>query len=229
VRTLVTVQVSYPTPAPDVHIDDEFALGVVAMDGDARVQARTERALSWAGGRFSGEVTVTLWDVIDLPARALTARVGVASARLGRAGTVQMPIDIAELNGDRLELGGVLIGVAGRVTTMIGPADVATALPFTPTVGRVFAPGETVRVFVPMAWRGDKPATVTVGVAGSDMSQPRAHVLNGTTLNGDRRRAVLDATLPLTNLAAGDYTLEIQAAVPDVAQTVAKRVPFSVR
>jgi VWFA-related protein len=115
VQTAITVELTYPLDVDGpARIDDTLALSVYALDPDARVRARSTRELRFAGtAPPRPSVPLLLDDVVELPTEALTIRVGVASRALGRAGTVQLPLEVFDPAGDPLALRGIAVGVAG--------------------------------------------------------------------------------------------------------------------
>ncbi len=75
---------------------DEVTVHVAALDADARVRASSERKYTVKPGRANREVITFLINIneaIDLPAQPLTVRLRVSSRALGRAGTIQLPVD----------------------------------------------------------------------------------------------------------------------------------------
>jgi hypothetical protein len=70
----------------------------------------------------SGGVSINPKNVIDVPARPLTLRIGVSSRVLGRAGTVRVALDVPSLSSGKIQLGGITGGRDGSTATPISPA-----------------------------------------------------------------------------------------------------------
>ena len=114
--TIVTLEVTYPAPADGSrHIDDDLEMSVLALDPDAKIKASAGHKLHFTGTTPNqSPVTFLVDDVIDLPSQPLTLRVGLASRVLGKAGTVQFPIDVLKPSDSRLQLSGVVLGFDGQ-------------------------------------------------------------------------------------------------------------------
>jgi VWFA-related protein len=229
VSTLVTVEVAYPARAADARVlNEELRMSIVALDPDAKIKASSAKAFHFKGTAGDGLLTVVLEDTIDLPSQLLTLKIGVASALLGKTGTIQLPIEVPKTS-DKLQLGGVVIGVMDstrRDPTMQAGAS-KTLVPFQPTTTRVFSANETLRVFTRAFWgTKDTSIDVTVSLAGAP-STLRTLTLTGAQTQNGHSEAVLDTTVPLTGLKPGRYQLEISGKAGK--QIVARMVPFEIK
>jgi hypothetical protein len=234
-NTVVTIEVTYPAP-PDgtSRIEDDLQLSVVALDPDAKIKASSERALHFTTTVLEGATTATFLvnDAILLPSQPLTLRVGVASQALGRAGTIQFPIEVPKPSDSKLQLGGVSIGYAdfGRQAALRGEV-IKPLVPFQPTTTRTFAATDTLRVFDRLFWGSkDADADVTLTITGATGLTPQVVHVTGTPAagNASHREGTLTALVPLKDLAAGAYTLRIEGKLAN-GQTARRDVPFEVK
>jgi hypothetical protein len=232
-KTVVTVEVSYPAPVDGSRrINDELQVSVLALDPDAKVKASSAHALHFTGTTPSqSAVTFVVDDLIELPSQALTLRVGVASQALGKAGTIQIPIEVPRPSDGRLQLGGVVLGFAGPARQAAMRAETLTGVvPFQPTTTRTFAATDTLHVFVPLFWASkDRSATVRLAVRRGDaVVGQRTEPVTSTATTGDHQQATFTGNLPLTGLTAGNYVLAVEARLAN-GQAAKREVAIDVR
>jgi VWFA-related protein len=231
VKTVVTVEVAYaPRVDGSGRIDDELQMSILALDPDARIKASSERTLRFTGPvPDSNEAAILIDDVIELPSQPLTLRIGVASRTLGKAGTVQTPIEVPQLSDDKLQVGGIVLGLSGVSTPAMNTAVITPLVPFQPVTTRAFAPTDTLRVFGRAFWRAKSDdalvMTIVIKPMPARLIQPK--VTMSLEQNGDRE-AAFQGTVPLSGLTPGRYVLEIAARLGR-AKPVMREVPFSVR
>ncbi len=229
-RTAVTMHVTYPTGASGESPLDTIRYQILALDADGRVKATVERSYTVRPPRTEREsVALVINDVIDLPSQPLTLRVGVASRALGRAGTVQMPVEAPRPSESRIQMGGIVIGTPDSPQPPTLGADyIRSVLAFQPTTQRSFSTGETLRVFAPIFWRGrETDARVTITLKGTDVTLRREETLTVAEAVDGRRVTSFDTLIPLAQLS-GDFTMTIDARVKD-GQTATRTVAFAVR
>jgi hypothetical protein len=228
--TAITVEVTYPGRPSDARkVDDELQLSVVALDEDAKVKASSTKTLRFSGTAPDDRpITFFVDDAIDLPPQPLTLRVGVTSRMLGKAGTIQLPVEAPKVT-DKLQLGSVVIGVTGPVhEAALNGTAIAQLVPFQPTTSRVFGGKDTLRVFARAFWGSkDASATATVSVPGTSVV-PRDATLAASSARSGGHQGTLDLELPLAGLAAGRYTLTVDVRSSS-GQTAQRLVPFEVR
>jgi hypothetical protein len=229
VMTAVTIEVTYPArPDTGRQIDDELRVSVLALDPDAKVKATSERALRFQGtAPESGPVTVVIHEVIELPSQPLVLRVGVAAKALGKAGTVQMSVDVPKPSDNRLQLGGVAIAADGAAPPALNADSLEGIAPFQPTAARTFGSSDTLRVFGKVFWRSRDAAVVTVGI----QSRPSMAIQSPLVVSpgaGGGQMAGFDARVPLASLPSGRYVLEITARLRS-GRPVTREIPFEVR
>lgn len=229
-RTVITVEVTYPIRSDGSRLlDDDLLVNILALDPDARVKATAGRTAHFGGtAPGQGPITVVVNDAIELPSQPLTLRIAVASRALGKAGSVQMAVDVPKVSDNKLQLSGVVLGAAGQFTAAIEADAIKDLVPFQPTTSRVFAQTDTLRVFTRAFWGSkDAAANVTLRLTGPTSPPARTITLNGLRTQSGKSEAVLDSPLPLAGLTPGAYQLEVSAKV---GRDTAKRiVPFQVR
>jgi VWFA-related protein len=228
-RTAITVQVTYPMTGPQDLPFDGLRLNVMALDGDARVKASVERAYTVRRPRSEREaVSVIINDVIDLPAQDLTLRIGVASRALARAGTVQLPVEVPRPGDSEIQMGAVVVGTPGApMPPTLGDDFIRPIVPFQPTTRRSFTQAHTMRIFVPLFWKGrEQEARVVLTLDGKDVTLRREERLAAVTVDG-RRVTSLDTLIGLEKLR-GPFTLRLEATV-NGRQTATRELRFDVR
>lgn len=228
-RSTVTVQVTYPTIDSDLPFD-EVKVQIAALDADGKMRASSDRGYTFKAPRSQrASATFLINGSIDLPAQPLTVRIGVSSRALGRTGTLQIPVDVPKPADDRLQMGAAVIGLTGPAReSALGDALVRGLVPFQPTTTRLFSPRATLRVFVPLFWRGrEENATVTLTLRGEAFTAQREESLAAPAGATGRRLTTLDTLIPLAKLA-GPVTLLIEARLPN-GQTAQQSIGFDVR
>ncbi len=228
-RTAVTIHVTYPTGISGDAPFDTIAYQILALDGDARVKATTDRTYTVRPPRSEREsVALVINDVIDLPSQPLTLRIGIASKALGRAGTLQVPVHVPKPSESRIQMGGVVIGASGDAgPATLGADFIKAILPFQPTTVRKFTHEQTLRVFVPVFWRGrETDATVTLTLHGAGVTLRREEILTVAEPVDGRRVTALDTLIPLDQLS-GDFTLTLEARVK-AGQSATRTMTFAV-
>lgn len=227
----VTVEVTYPAPLDgSKRFDDNLELRLLALDPDAKTKASSARTLHFTGPAPAvGTVSFLVNDVLVVPAQPLTLRVAVGSQALGKAGMIQVPIEMPR-ESKGLTMGGIAVGFDGppREAAM-APEALAALIPFQPTTSRTFAASDVLRVFGHIYWKdkGAQPqvATTLTGPSGTTTSAP---VLSAMTPAGDQQDAVIAAVLPMNGLAAGQYHLAISATLAG-GKPVSRDVLFEVK
>jgi hypothetical protein len=177
-------------------------------------------------------VSILINETITLPAQPLTLRVGVASQSLGRAGTIQLPIEVPKSSDAKLQLGGVVIGFAdfGRESALQREL-INSLVPFQPTTTRTFKAADTLRVFDRLFW-GSKDATVdvTLTITGPSTIAPQVLHVTGApaATNASHREGTLTALVPMKGFVPGAYVMHVEARLAN-GQTSRRDVPFEVK
>jgi len=229
-KTIVTVEVTYPAPLDGSKIDDTLQFGVLALDNDGKVKGSSRQAFRFTGSpNGASEVTYAINDIIELPSQPVVLRVGVASQTLNKAGAIHIPVEAMSPAGDKLQIGPAVIGFEGPLRqAAVPPGALKDLVPFQPTTTRMFEASDTLRVFDRLFWASrDETVTVTLSVAGTPVPSQTLTLEGSRTANG-RFDAALDTTLPLSDLPAGQYVLAIDAKLSN-GQTARRTVAFEMR
>jgi hypothetical protein len=228
-RSAVTIQVTYPTIESELPFD-EVKVQILALDADGKVRASSNRGYSFTPPKTQRtSATFLINDAIDLPGQALTMRIGVSSRALGRTGTVQLPLFVPKPSDSQLQMGSLVIGLDGPPReSALGDALVRGIIPFQPSTTREFGTRTTLRVFVPMFWRGRDPLVkATLTLRDDVMELQRDETLAAQSRGGNARLTALDTLIPLAKLS-GAVTLQVEGRLPN-GQTAQQSVTFRVR
>lgn len=233
-RTLVTVEVTYPVGAADTgHLEDTLQFGIVAVDHDGKTRTSARRTFHFtASPKHEGKVTYLINDALDVPSGPIVLRVGVSSEGLNEAGAIHIPLDVPKAGEGALHWSTLVVGLTGAAREAAVRRDTISALvPFQPTTTRTFAPGETLRIFGHAFWKSDDTAVeAIVAVVGGSGAAPRSLTLAGTRDGSGREEATLDTTVALAGLSPGAYTLEVTAHLPGTKHAPVRRdVAFTIK
>jgi VWFA-related protein len=230
VATAVTIEMSYPPITNDVRsVDDDVQILVAGLTPDGKAIASSQHAIHFTGTAAPGHpVTFFVNDLVDLPSQHVALRIGVASRALGKSGSVQIPLDVPNLTTDALQFGGVLITPVPATGEQALRFDVIkTVVPFQPTTSRAFADTDTIRVVVPVFWGGkDGTAQAQVSITDATEPAPQSVSLTGTPMANGHWRALVETTLPLKDVSAGQHGLRIEVTAN--GQTAKKLVALEV-
>jgi VWFA-related protein len=217
---------------PDGRLRDTLTYEILAVnDKKARV-----RSLGGLEGRLTlvptgrpqdapSMVSYQVGEAIELPPGRYDLRVSATSERLQKGGSVYLDLDVADLRATPVAIGGVALAYAGGARVAVAPPPAKRApssLPFAPTLDRVFAASDTLRVYFEGVSRG--PHT-SASLDVLDAAGTRVLTVVPAVEPGDPIR-VTD-TLPLRNLQPGPYTL--RATLTDGSRQATRDVGFAVR
>jgi len=226
----VTVELAYPAPADGSNrLDDNLQLKIVALDPDAKVKASVERAHHFtAPAPASGVVAFLINEVLQVPAQQLTLRVALGSQALGKAGSVQVALDMPK-ESKGLTLGGIAVGFDGPPReAVMQPAAFEGLIPFQPTTSRVFASSDVLRLFGHIYWKDKSQPTATMTLTGPNGSVSVTPQLIAEKPVGGQQDAAIAAMLPIKGLAIGKYHLAINVSLPG-GKPVTRDVLFEVK
>jgi VWFA-related protein len=218
----VTLHVGYAAPdAGATRVKDELQYGLVAIEADGRVLASSRRAFSFELPlRQRGEVEYRINDAIDLPPGALTVRVGAASVAAGRAGTVHLPLVVPDFAAGRVEVSGLVIGLAGASESPASRFEAIAALtPIQPTAERTFTAADTLQVFARIFLPKDANERVDARLVvkrGDEVVRSESMAVESGRVDG-RATADCGVELPLDGLSPGAYILEVTASAGNPA------------
>jgi VWFA-related protein len=183
-------------------------------------QTSTVAISRFAPGRQAAAPDVTIESRLELPRGDYAVRVAVSDPAGGAVASVFADVTVPAFESAPLSLSDVAIEASGA----------ASARP-SPTTRRTFRRGETVRAVLQI-YQGTRrrdaivPVTMRVQIVDAKGSAVRDQTLPFTATMFTNRRADCLITLPLANLAAGDYLLKLDAAAD--RQTAARAVRFAV-
>jgi VWFA-related protein len=236
-RTIVTAEVTYPSPDGGFSgaFNDEWRMGILALDADGKIKASFQRPLGFVGTWKPGaKGTFLLNEVVDLPTSTVTVRIGVTSRMLGRTGTVHVPIKVPNYTKKELQLTPLLLGDGAGAVPMVDAAigldRLRGLVPFQPSTERIFTSGQQLRVHTQASWRSkDDTLQAELQIDGLP------HLPGGLdgpfkvmTDKKGQRHALLDCTLSLTGVPPGRYVLRVVARLAG-GETVKREIPFTVR
>lgn len=238
-RATVTVEVAYPVPPGGFAGDfnDEWRIGILAIDLEGRTKASFQRPLTFTGTWKPGaNGTFVVNETIDVPTEPLTFRVGVTSKALDKTGTAHIKVDVPDFRDKDLTLSPLVLGVdEPEVDAAVGLDRLASLVPFQPTTRRTFRPEESIRIFGRLSWRGEDAQAVIqtsiVGAGGQGTDHPGDPLEFSVIALGTpaaSRDTTFDTALPLRGVAPGSYILRVVARLPD-GNPVVREVPFAVR
>jgi VWFA-related protein len=230
-RTLVTIEVGYPAPASNREDwKDELRVGILALSPDAAIKASFQRPMTFTGlWKPTERATFVINETIDLPAEALTLRVGVTSKGLGHTGTAHLRVHVPNLRGSRLVMTPLVLGTRSSESDAATGLDLVRELvPFQPTTQRMFSKTETLNIYSRAYWGGTQE-TLPFEITIDDVAAPVKQNFDAlSSPNGPgKRRAALETTVSLELLSPGPHVLAVTAKVGK--EIVRREVPFEVR
>jgi VWFA-related protein len=233
---IVTAELTYPEPEGGFSgaFKDEWRLGILGLNSDAKITASFQRPVAFDGTwKSTARGAFVVNEVIDLPRDTVTVRVGVTSRALARSGTVHVPVLVPNFTRKELQVSPIVLGVAGDpmagVDAAIGLDHLRPLVPFQPTTARAFSVDQSVRVHAQAFWGSEGGTPVgEITIAGpTSVTVAAAWRLLPAPARGGPRQALLDQVLPLAGLPAGGYVLRVSATL-ERGEAAAREVPFEV-
>lgn len=223
---------AYPEPDGGFSggFNDEWRVGILVLDADGRTKASFQRPVTFTGAwKPSAHGTFVVNEVIDVPSKPVTFRVGVTSRALGKTGTAHIHVDVPDYRDRELRVSPLVLGAAKhKVDAAIGLDRLRPLVPFQPATRRTFSPEESLRVFGYASWRSsDAAVSFELSIVGAAASVPDR--FTGTGVLGQARsfETTVDRSLSLRALPPGAYVLRLVAKLSSGAAVV-RDVPFSV-
>jgi VWFA-related protein len=231
IRTLVTVEVTYPRETAERALNEDLRVGILALTPDAKIKASFQRPFQLTGTWLSAETGVlVINETIDLPPQRLALRVGVTSRALAKSGTTHLYVEPSAFGDKDLTMSGLILGESDvAADAVMGIGSLERLVPFQPSTRRTLVQWETVRLFARLYWkRNAERADVTVQVVGGEGRPPVSSTVIGHSRADGGREGALDTTVPLSGLPRGAYVLRVDATLPG-SKPVTRQVPFDVR
>ena len=200
-------------------------LTVAAIDLDAKPRGLQRQTISVTPNPSAAVAP-------DLPAHLPLAPgrylIQISARTDGRAGSAVVDVDVPNFSKDALSVSGLML--QRRPATPIGDKAIENLVPFLPATVRQFHAGDDIGMFVRI-WQGGKgriaPVRVTARVRSetNNVTSTQEAVLESESFSA-ARSADYQATLPLAQLAPGQYLLEVDAQ--SGARHVTRTARFSV-
>ena len=225
-RVALVLEVSVPRVAleeKDGRFHDRVKYEVLVVDekkAKVRSLAGLEAAFTLAGNASAGPppeiATYQIAESVELAPGHYEFRVSATSAKTSKGGSVYLPVDVPDFRRDTA-LGGLVIGYADGPRVPLAPRRAAPAraaakmapdpgpvLPWAPSLDRVFAATDTLRVYVEGRVR-EAGARVTAAVDVVDASGKVVRSPSPSFATGEAVR--IESVVPLRGLAPGAYVL----------------------
>jgi VWFA-related protein len=231
-RATVTIEVAYPVPPAGFtgNFNDEWRVGILALDADGKTKASFQRPVTFTGTWLpSATGTFVVNEVIDVPSQPLTFRIGVTSRMLGKTGTAHIQLDVPDYRDRELRVSPLVLGVAkDAIDAAVGLDRLRPLLPFQPTTRRSFGTHESLRVFAHASWRSSATtADVEISIAGAPSLEPLRFSIRGADSAVRNLEAAFDRGVPLQGLQPGAYILRVVVTLP-AGDPVVREVPFTI-
>jgi len=218
VTTAVAVELTYPAALGST-IEDEVEIGLLAVNKDGDPKESSRRAFRFSGTQANQkEIAFAVGETIDLPKEPLILRIAIASRALGRAGRVDVPLERLNPSRREIQIGGILLGLAGTPRTAVFPSDAFKAVVgFLPTTVRAFDASDTLRILAPVFPQSTTtPARVTLTVRDERTGLVQGEKLMAAA-GSAARSGSSETEFPLRGLSPGSYAIEIVARSADGA------------
>jgi hypothetical protein len=185
-------------------------------------EARLVVSSSEAALRVPNTVTYQVQTSLTLPPGRYQLRASAISTKVSRGGSVYLDTWIPDAREQEIELGGILLGYANGARVPVVPGGLTEGiLRFSPTLDRIFSPGDDLRLYCDVLGRRKASADVAI-----DLVDAAGQVM-WTRSRSESQSTAVDLTVSLDTLAPGDYRFHVSAAA---GATVAQReVGFAVR
>jgi VWFA-related protein len=233
-RVVLALEVSVPrrdVQEADGRVRDTLKYEVLIVDEKkARVRTVTglegKLTLSPIGASEAAPETVSyqVTDAIDVLPGHYEFRVSALSAKLAKGGSVYLDVDVPDFHAAPIVIGGLSIGYADGARVPVAPKAGPPALPFPPSLDRVFTAGDTLSVYFEASARLANarllPAVEVLDKDGRVVRSPSPSFATGDSIR-------VNAAIPLTGLAPGAYVL--RATLGDGAAKATREAGFVIR
>lgn len=221
---LVAARVDLPVSSPTAAT---IELAAVAIDLEGKPKSSQRQAVTVTPAASSDSAP-------DLPGRLRVPpgryMVQMSARSGGRVGGAVVDVDVPDFSKDPLSGSGLMLQLRRRAAPIADRA-IADLVPFLPTTIRVFHTDDDVAVFLRI-YEGGKgplaPVRVSAKVRDKDDAVKSSHdAVLATDYFSEVRSADVELSLPLAQLSAGDYLLEVDAH--SGAHQVRRTARFTVR
>lgn len=149
-------------------------------------------------------VSYQVSDAIDVVPGHYEFRVSASSAKLAKGGSAYLDVEVPDFRAAPMVVGGFAIGYAEGSRVPVAPKTGPPALPFPPSLDRVFAASDTLRIYFEASVRAADarpiPSIDLVDASGRVVRSPSPSFVSGDPIR-------VDTAIPLTGLKPGAYVL----------------------
>lgn len=194
----------------EVLVVDEKKAKVRSVGG---LEGRLTLSPKTSGGVPPETVAYTILHDVDVPPGHFEFRVSATSAKLDKGGSAYLAVDVPDFRSMPIVLGNIALGYAEGVRVPIAPAPTPppeSTLPFPPTLDRVFAASDTLRVYVAGTVRS--AAGLVAGVEIVDARGTGVVSRSPLPLLAWSDSIRINGGVPLQGLAPGAYALRVTLA-----------------
>jgi VWFA-related protein len=243
-RVAIALEITVPTRVmaerDSDRLLDDIRYGIFAVDlKGAKVKEHTGSGAKVALRPRPGlvvvpdKVTYEIVSELRLPPGQYQLRASATSDKLSAGGSVYLSFEVPDFTKPDLMLTELVVAYADGPRVPIArdrsssPATRAVppppALPFDPTLDRVFTPQDTLRLFFKAVRRGATPLRATISALTPDGTV----VVTFDRALGTALQPTLDIRLPLAQLPPGAYRLQVH--VTDGTTTATREIGIAVR
>jgi VWFA-related protein len=149
-------------------------------------------------------VSYQMSDAIDVAPGHYEIRVSALSAKLAKGGSVYLDLEVPDFHAAAAVIGGLAIGYADGGRVPVAPKPGPPLLPFAPSLDRVFASTDTLRVYFEAVTRAADarlvPSVEIADAGGRVVRSPSPSFASGDPIR-------VQASVPLDGLPPGAYVL----------------------
>jgi VWFA-related protein len=205
---LLAARLDLPVSSP---IARTIELAAMAIDMDGKPKGSQRQAVT-VTPTASSDLTPDLPAHLRLPPGRFMIQISARSE--GRAGSAVVDVDVPDFSKDPLSASGLMLQLRRRAAP-ITDKGIADLVPFMPTTIRVFHSDDDVDVFLRI-YEGGKGRLAPVQVSAkvrdeSDAIRSSHEDVLATEYFSEVRSADVKLSLPLAQLSAGEYLLEVDA------------------
>jgi VWFA-related protein len=218
VATLEIDLAAFPPATANGVVDDTFEFGLFAADLKKKkvtqtVARRVEVMWPNESGQPSGSPKFRVQIVLTLPPGPYQLRASALGTATKKSGSVYLLIDVPNESNQPLGLSGLALtsklSAASEPRLIDEKPLVGLTLPFAPSLARVFAPDDELRVFFQV--HREKATTPVDGTVAVVDAQGNEHLKMPWQLS-DVRESSIDLRCPLAGIPPGAYHLVVTAS-----------------